>query len=111
MGRNAIEPWHLRLPSTASHCMTRSDAVSEKNDKHANNYQELNGPEGLKKIADLAKGIHIAMMTTVAGDGSMSSRPMAVQDEPFDGTLWFLTRSTSGKVEEIANDQHVTLTF
>ena len=41
----------------------------------------------------------------------MDSRPMAVQDEPFDGTLWFLTRNTSDKIGEIAQDQHVTLTF
>lgn len=85
--------------------------MSEKNDKHASNYQELSGTEGLRKIAELAKGIHIAMMTTVAKDGSMSSRPMAIQDKPFDGTFWFLTRSTSGKVEELEKDQHVTLTF
>ena len=41
----------------------------------------------------------------------MSSRPMAMQNEPFDGTLWFLTRSSSDKVDEIFEDQKVTLTF
>jgi general stress protein 26 len=84
--------------------------MSEKQD-HDTHYQELSGPEGLKKIGELIKGIHIAMMTTVATDGSMSSRPMAVQDKPFDGTLWFLTRVDSAKVGEIAKDQDVTLTF
>jgi general stress protein 26 len=84
--------------------------MSEKHD-HDTHYQELSGAEGLKKIGELIHGIHIAMMTTVAKDGSMSSRPMAVQDKPFDGTLWFLTRVTSGKVDEIARDQDVTLTF
>jgi general stress protein 26 len=63
----------------------------------------------------MVKGIHIAMMTTVASDGSMSSRPMAVQQKPdfaaSGGTLWFLTRSTSDKVGEIAHDRHVTLSF
>jgi general stress protein 26 len=84
--------------------------MSEKHD-HDSEYKELGGKEGLEKIAELAKGIHIAMMTTVATDGSMSSRPMAVQDKPFDGTLWFLTRSTSEKIDEIQQDQHVTLNF
>jgi general stress protein 26 len=84
--------------------------MSEKHD-HDSEYKELSGEEGRKKIAELAKGIHIAMMTTVAADGSMSSRPMAVQDKPFDGTLWFLTRNTSEKIDEIADDQHVTLNF
>ena len=84
--------------------------MSEKYD-HDSEYKELSGEDGRKKIAELAKGIHIAMMTTVARDGSMSSRPMAVQDKPFDGTLWFLTRNTSEKIDEIADDQHVTLNF
>ena len=84
--------------------------MSEKHD-HDSEYKELSGEDGRKKIAELAKGIHIAMMTTVARDGSMSSRPMAVQDKPFDGTLWFLTRNTSEKIDEIADDQHVTLNF
>jgi general stress protein 26 len=84
--------------------------MSEKHD-HDSEYRELSGEEGRKKIAELAKGIHIAMMTTVATDGSMSSRPMAVQDKPFDGTLWFLTRNTSEKIDEIADDQHITLNF
>lgn len=85
--------------------------MSEKNDRHEKNYKELSGREGQEKIADLVKGIHIAMMMTVAKDGTISSRPMAVQNKPFDGTLWFLTRSTSEKVEDIEDDQHVTLSF
>jgi len=89
--------------------------MSEKNDKHAKEYHELSGEQGRNKIAELVKGIRMAMMTTVSADGSLSSRPMAVQeleeDEPFDGSLWFLTRADSTKVEEIGEDQHVGLTF
>lgn len=84
--------------------------MSEKYDRDTH-YKELSGVEGQKKIAELIEGIRIAMMTTISNDGKMSSRPMAVQDEPFDGTLWFLTRSTSDKVEEVAADRHVTLSF
>jgi general stress protein 26 len=74
-------------------------------------YAELTGESGLRKVAELIKRVRIAMLTTSAKDGSMSSRPMAVQDEPFDGTLWFLTRSSSDKVEELSDDRRVTLTF
>lgn len=84
--------------------------MSEKQDQDTH-YKELSGKAGMEKISELVKGIHIAMMTTVAKDGSMSSRPMGVQNKPFDGTLWFLTRSTSEKVEEIEQDQHVMVTF
>jgi general stress protein 26 len=89
--------------------------MSEKHDNHAKDYHELSGQQGLNKIAELVTGIRMAMMTTVAHDGSLSSRPMAVQeiekDRPFDGTLWFLTRVTSEKVDELAEDQHITLAF
>ena len=84
--------------------------MSEKFDRDSE-YKELSGAEGREKIGELVKGIHIAMMTTVAKDGSMSSRPMAVQDKPFDGTVWFLTRNTSEKIDEVEKDRHVTLTF
>jgi general stress protein 26 len=84
--------------------------MSEKHDNDTH-YHELSGAEGHEKIEKLVKGIHICMMTTARADGSLSSRPMAVQDKPFDGTLWFLTRSTSDKIDEIEHDQHVMLSF
>jgi general stress protein 26 len=84
--------------------------MSEKHDGDSH-YKELSGAEGREKIAELVKDIRIAMMTTVAKDGTMSSRPMAVQDKPFDGTLWFLTRKTSDKVDEVEEDSNVTLSF
>jgi general stress protein 26 len=83
---------------------------SEKFD-HDTHYHELSGDEARKKIAELVKGIHICMMTTVREDGSMSARPMALQDKPFEGSMWFLTRVTSDKVDEIRNDQHILLVF
>ncbi len=85
--------------------------MSEKNDQHAQNYHELSGAEAREKVGALVKGIHICMMNTAAKDGSIDSRPMALQDSPFDGTLWFLTRGSSEKVDEVQADRHVTLTF
>jgi general stress protein 26 len=78
---------------------------------HDNDFHELRGEPGLHKIADLLQGMHIAMINTVAADGSINSRPMAVQQKTFDGQLWFLTRVSSEKVDEIQQDQHVTLTL
>jgi general stress protein 26 len=73
---------------------------------------ELSGAEGLKKIGELIKDIRITMMTTAAPDGSFDSRPMATQKtETFDGTVWFLTRHESGKVQEIEDDAHVSLIY
>ena len=73
--------------------------------------KHLTGTEGIKKIAGLIKDVRIAMLTTVAPDGSLDSRPMATQKTEFDGTVWFLTRSESGKVEEIKDDSHVSLIY
>lgn len=85
--------------------------MSEKDDKHANNYHELHGPEGIAKIAEMVEGIRICMLSTVVGEGYAVSRPMATQDVAFEGMVYFLTRSTSGKVENIAGNQRVTLDY
>jgi general stress protein 26 len=84
--------------------------MSEKHDNDSY-YEELSGDTGQKRVYELIKGIHIAMLTSVAKDGTMSSRLMAVQNTPFNGTLWFLTRSTSEKISEVQQDDRVTLTF
>ncbi len=74
-------------------------------------FKVLSGDEGRKKIGELIKDVRICMMTTAAGDGSFDSRPMATQEAEFDGTVWFLTRHESGKVNEIENDAHVSLLY
>jgi general stress protein 26 len=85
--------------------------MSEKDDKHANKYHELSGEEGLKTIAELIKGIRICMLSTIDESGFAISRPMATQDVEFSGAVWFLTRSTSGKVANIRAHQQVTLDY
>ena len=89
--------------------------MSETKEQPAKDFHELSGQEGLKKLEELVKGIHICMMTTVNKDGSMDSRPMAPQQmdklAESGGVLWFLSRGSTEKVEEIETDRHVTLTF
>ena len=67
--------------------------------------------EQIKKVGELIKDIRIAMMTTVGPNGQLHSRPMAMQNHEFDGTLWFFTSDKSGKINSIENDQHVNLSF
>lgn len=85
--------------------------MSEKNDKHAKDYHELSGTEGMKKIGELVKGIRICMMSTVDEVGQVHSRPMATQETDFDGTVWFLTRNTSDKVHNIEEHERVSLEY
>ncbi len=56
--------------------------------------QEVN----MSKLASMIRAIKVAMLTTVNPDGSLRSRPMATQEAPFDGTLWFFTRESSSTV-------------
>jgi general stress protein 26 len=73
--------------------------------------KELTGTEGMEKIGGLIEDIRFAMLTTAAEDGSFDSRPMATQKTKFDGTIWFLTAHDSRKVNEIADDSHVSLLY
>ena len=67
----------------------------------------------LKKLHSLIKDINFAMMTTVASDGQLRSRPMAtrLEDKEFDGTIWFFTHDQDGKVHEILENTQVNLGY
>jgi len=67
--------------------------------------------EQVKKVADLAKGIRIGMLTTVDADGHFISRPMAQQEVEFDGDLWFFAERSSRKVAQINANPHVSVTL
>lgn len=67
--------------------------------------------EDVQKLADLIETIQIAMLTTTGTDGRLYSRPMATQQEKFDGTLWFFTQKHSGKIYEIQHDQQINLSY
>lgn len=65
----------------------------------------------VRKLRKLIKSRRIAMFTTVASDGRLRSRPMANLKGGFDGDLWFVTRSTAPKAEEIKDNQHVNVAY
>ena len=69
--------------------------------------------EAVAKLRALIKGIDIAMLTTVdSTDGTLRSRPMSTNgDVEFDGDLWFFTRASSHKVEEIERSSRVNASF
>jgi len=73
--------------------------------------KEASGNEQFKKIHDLIKDIHVAMLTTEGSDGKLHSRPMATQEAEFDGSVWFLSRQSSGKVTDIQHQAHVNLAY
>ncbi len=67
--------------------------------------------QNIEKVAKLIKDIKFAMLTTADTDGTLRSRPMATQKTPFDGTLWFFTKASSPKVEEVEKSHQVNLSY
>jgi general stress protein 26 len=73
-----------------------------------------NGAKGngsVKKLRKLMKDIRIAMLTTVARDGSLRNRPMMTSEVEFDGTLWFIARTSSGLGDEITGNPNVNVGY
>jgi general stress protein 26 len=62
-------------------------------------------------VADLARDIRIAMLTTVDAEGRFLSRPMAQQAVEGDADLWFFAERDSRKVAQIAARPHVGVTL
>lgn len=67
--------------------------------------------ESLETLRQLVSHEHVAMLTTVAPDGSLRSRPMATQAMDQHHVLWFFTRVDSGKVDEVDRDEHVNVAY
>lgn len=63
----------------------------------------------VKHVAELAKDIRIAMLTTVDADGTFVSRPMAQQEVEFDGDLWFFAERDSRKTAHIGVNSYVNV--
>jgi general stress protein 26 len=68
-------------------------------------------PNDISEVANLIKGIRIAMLTTRSGEGRLVSRPLSTRDVTFDGVLWFVTSISSRKAHELAADAHVNLAY
>jgi general stress protein 26 len=61
------------------------------------------------KFRELIDDFDAAMLVTRTPAGELRSRPMAVAEVEPSGTLWFMTQSDSGKMDEIADDDHVNV--
>lgn len=65
----------------------------------------------LGKLYERINEIDGAMMTTRRRDGHLRSRAMAKQKQASGADLWFVTRAESAKLDDIANDPHINLTY
>lgn len=68
--------------------------------------------EKREQLRGLIKGIDIAMFTTWGEGGFPVSRPLSTQEAEFDGkVLWFFTRRSSAKVDEIRRNPKVNVAY
>ena len=65
----------------------------------------------LDKLYEHIDDIEIAMMTTRRPDGHLQSRAMATQKRASGADLWFVTLEGGHKLEAIAADAHVNLSY
>jgi general stress protein 26 len=67
--------------------------------------------QAIETLAEMVKEIHIAMLTTVASDGSLRSRPMVPAETEFNGDLWFFTEPGTDKVQDVEGNRQVSVVF
>jgi len=53
-------------------------------------------------VRAILKAGRTAVVTTQTAEGALHSRPLAVLQDDFDGTLWFFTADPSPKTEDVA---------
>jgi general stress protein 26 len=62
-----------------------------------------------RKVAELIKGKRFAFFTTRTPDGTLTSRPMTLQEVEFDGDLWFFAERDSHPVRHITLSPQVNV--
>jgi len=72
---------------------------------------EPSTPEDIETINKIIKSVRFATVTTRTPDGDLVSRPLAVLDHDFDGTVWFFTQDPSSKTDDITSDPHVNVAY
>lgn len=72
---------------------------------------DLDNTEDLKTIDSIIKRTRFASVTTRTADGDLVSRPLAVLEHDFEGTVWFFTQHPSQKTGDIGFDAHVNVTY
>ena len=67
--------------------------------------------QDVEKLKKLIKDIKIGMLTTTEQGGWLHSRPMATIECEFNGELWFFTRASAPKVDEVEREHHVNISY
>ncbi len=69
----------------------------------------MSNDDDLTTISTILKAARFATVTTRGAHGELHSRPLAILDGDFTGTLWFFTQDPSAKTAEIAKHSEVNV--
>lgn len=67
--------------------------------------------QALQKVQDMIRDNRAAMLVTHNRQGGLVSRPMTVQEQEFDGDLWFFVSQDSDVVVEIRANPEVNVAY
>jgi general stress protein 26 len=68
--------------------------------------------QNIEKFIEMAKDSKVCMLITKEkSDDGLSGRPMNISKIDEDGTMWFFTKASSYKVEEIEERKKVSITI
>ena len=73
--------------------------------------RNLNSQEGIDKLKQIAKDADVCMFATNLSGIPISARPMSTRDVDDDGTIYFFSRDSSNKNNEITADERVQLFY
>ena len=69
-------------------------------------------PKILSDVAEMMRDIDFCMLSTIAKNGAIGSRPMSNnRDVEYDGDSWFYTTEDAGMVDDIQANPQVGLTY
>jgi general stress protein 26 len=62
-----------------------------------------------RRVAELLRSERFGFLTTIRTDGTLTSRPMTLQEVEFDGDLWFFAERDSNPVRDVAASPQVNV--
>lgn len=70
--------------------------------------EEIN--KNVEKLIEMVKGVRVCMLLTNERNAeNLSGRPMSISKIDDDGNIWFFTKSSSYKVDEIEESKKVSI--
>jgi general stress protein 26 len=66
--------------------------------------------QNVEKLIEMVKGVRVCMfITNEQNTENLSGRPMSISEIDDDGAMWFFTRASSYKVDEIEESKKVSI--